>query len=122
MSSRKGPVSQRVFTPPYEPTKVQTLTASGTVVPGSANYVIVVEYHTQQNKGTADLVTTPSNGTVPFNDGNTLPYTPGQNFFSFAAIAPGREWRCSPGTAFVVSLSTSGSVVTNTRYWYEEYP
>lgn len=121
MTVGKGPSRFRDFVPPYEPVKKQTLTASGTIIPGSAGYRIVVEYHTQQNLGSADLTTAMLNGTVSHNE-NLLPYTPGQNFLSWGAPFAGREFRCDPGTPFVVTLSTSGSVVTNTRYWFESYP
>ena len=98
--------------------KVQNLgTASGTVVAGSANYRIVIDYHTEQNLGTATGTMTLGDGSTVFQQ-HDLPSTAGQNFFGFGAAFPGREWRLSAGSAFVVNL-TAGSVVTNTRYWYE---
>lgn len=118
MSVGKGPSRFRDFTPPYEPTKITTLTSSGTVIAGSANHHIVVEYHTEQNLGSVDLITTMREGTVDFNT-NTVPYTPGQNFISWCAPFTGREWRLPAGTPFVLNLNTSGSVITNTRYWFE---
>ena len=119
MSTGKGPGRFRDFVPPYQPTKTQTLTASGTVIAGTAGYQIVIEYFTAQNKGSASIGITPKNGTVPFDDGNVIPSTEGSNFYSFGAPAPGREWRCDAGSPFVVTLSASGSVATNTRYWLQ---
>lgn len=116
--SKSGPIRFRDFVPLYEPVKIETLTSSGTVIPGSAGHVIVIEYHVQQNLGTTTPTISLLNGTVPFQT-HSLPE---EQTFSFCAPTPGREWRMSPGTPFVVNLSTAGSVVTNTRYWYEEFP
>lgn len=107
--------------PAYEPTAIVTLSESGTVIPGVPGSVIVVEYHTQHNMGSADLTTTLYNGTVPFHQ-DVLPNTPGQNFLAWGAPFPGRELRCDPGTPFVVGFSSAGSVITNTRYWLEAAP
>lgn len=117
MTIGKGPVRFRDFEPPYESTRIVALANSGTVIPGSAGLEIVVEYHTQQNVGTADLTATMCAGTVEFNS-NLLPNAPGQNFLAWGAPFPGREWILPPGEPFVLQFSTAGSVITNTRYWY----
>lgn len=114
----KGPVRFGSFTPPYQPVKVLTLASSGTVIPGSVGYSIVIEYHTQQNLGTSEPTVAMLNGTVPHNENPLATDTT----LSWCAPFPGREFRCSAGTPFVVTLSTAGSVLTNTRYWFEEYP
>lgn len=108
----------QLYVPDYQPVQVATLTASGTVINGVAGSVIAIEYHTQQNLGTADATLQMKNGTVIFNQ-NLLPYTPGQNFAYIGAPFPGREFRLASGNPFVVTMTGAGSVVTNTRYWYE---
>lgn len=107
-----------LWVPGYETVKVSTLTASGTVIAGVAGSAIVIEYHTQQNIGTADATLQMKDGTVVFNQ-NLLPYTPGQNFAYIGAPFPGREIRLAAANPFVITMTGSGSVVTNTRYWFE---
>lgn len=116
MSVGRGPVRFRDFAPPYEPTKITTLTNSGTVIAGTATHHIVVEYFTAQNVGSVDVTLAMREGTVDFNS-NLVPYTAGQNFFAWGAPSPGREWELPAGTPFVLNFSTAGSVITNTRYW-----
>ena len=107
--SKSGPIRFRDFVPLYEPVKIETLTSSGTVIPGSAGHVIVVEYHTEQNLSGGDATISLLNGTVPFQS-HMLPE---EQVFSFYAY-PGREWRMAPGTPLVMNVS-GGSVLTNTR-------
>lgn len=101
--------------PPYEPVKVQTLAATGTVIaaPGDKRQ-IVIEYTTAQNLST-EVTVTHKAGTVPFNE----QVLAADEFMSISAAEDGKEYRLGANQPFVVTLSGAGSVLTNTRYWIE---